>query len=157
MAKTMFTPFEPKATNRFIFYIDGIESYLIKSTDTPNYDTGEIVIDYINVDFKVKSKTRWGDINLTLYDPVNPTGAKMVHDWLELMHKSTNGVDGFAFDDYKKDIDIKYVEPNPGTEFQGWKLYGAFPAVSNWGSLDWAAGDAVLIELTLKYDYAVLI
>ena len=55
MPAMMFTPFEPKATNRFIFYIDGIESYLIKSTDTPSYDTGEIVIDYINVDFKVKS------------------------------------------------------------------------------------------------------
>lgn len=156
MAATMFTPFEPKATNRFIFYIDGIASYLIKATNTPSYDTGEIVIDYINVDFKVKSKTRWQDINMTLYDPVDPTGAAMVHTWLDKMHKSDNGVDGFAFSDYKKDIDIKYVDPK-GSEFQGWKLYGAFPATSNWGDLDWANGDAVTIEVGLKYDYARLI
>lgn len=152
----MFTPFEPKATNRFIFYIDGIESYLIKTASTPSYDTGEIIVDYINVDFKVKSKTRWNDITMTLYDPVNPTGAAMVHDWLDIMHNSSNGVDGFAFADYKKDIDLKYVDPT-GSEFQGWKIYGAFPAATNWGDLDWTTGDAVSIEVTLKYDYARLI
>ena len=156
MAATMFTPFEPKATNRFVFYIDGIESYLIKATNLPNLDNGEIVIDYINVDFKVKGKSRWQDITVTLYDPVDPTAAQMVHDWIDLTHKSDNGVDGFAFDDYKKDIDIKYVDPK-GSEFQGWKLYGAFIGASNWGDLDWSTDDALQIELTLKYDYARLI
>ena len=156
MAATMFTPFEPKATNRFIFYIDGIASYLIKATDLPSIDNGEIVIDYINTDFKVKGKSRWQDITITLYDPVDPTGAKMVHEWIEKTHKSTNGVDGFAFTDYKKNVDIVYVDPT-GAEFQGWVLYGAFIGASNWGSLDWSTDDALTIELTLKYDYAKLV
>jgi hypothetical protein len=155
MAKTTFTPFEPKATNRFIFYIDGIASYLIKATDLPNIDNGEIVIDYINVDFKVKGKSRWQDINITLYDPVDPTGAEMVHNWINLIHNSDDGKDGFAFDDYKKDIIFKYVDPK-GNEFEEWKLYGAFIGSSNWGSMDWANGDAVEIQLGIKYDYAIL-
>ena len=57
----MFTAFEPIVQNRFIFYIDGIPSYLIKQTNLPGFEAGEIVLDHINVYRKVKGKVRWGD------------------------------------------------------------------------------------------------
>lgn len=157
MPAMMFTPFEPKAKFRFVFYIDGIESYLIKQTDLPNLENENIVIDYINVNFKVKGRSNWNDINMTLYDPVDPTGAAMVHDWIDKTHKSDNGVDGFAFDDYKKQVSIKYVNPK-GSEFQEWKIFGAFIKTSNWGEVDWSSTtDPITIQLTLSYDYARLI
>jgi hypothetical protein len=156
MAATMFTPFEPKTNNRFILYIDGIESYLINTTSLPSIENGEIKIEYINVDFKVKSKSTWSNIDITMYDPIDPTGAAMVHDWLDIHHKSDNGVDGYAFDEYKKDIDLKYLDPK-GQEFQGWKIYGAFMTSANWGSMDWAGGDSVSIDVSLAYDYARVI
>ena len=34
--ETMFTAFEPKLQNRFIMYIDGIPSYLIKKVSRSN-------------------------------------------------------------------------------------------------------------------------
>ena len=35
----MFTAFEPKVQNRFIMYIDGIPSYIIKKISRPSVDT----------------------------------------------------------------------------------------------------------------------
>ena len=45
----MFTAFEPKVQNRFIMYIDGIPSYLIKKATAPGFEAGEIILDHINV------------------------------------------------------------------------------------------------------------
>ena len=63
----MFTAFEPKVQNRFIMYIDGIPSYLIKSATAPGFEAGEIILDHINVYRKVKGKVRWNDMTLSLY------------------------------------------------------------------------------------------
>ena len=34
--QAMFTPFEPKLKNRFVFSIDGIPAYLIKTANRPS-------------------------------------------------------------------------------------------------------------------------
>jgi hypothetical protein len=35
-------------------------------------------------------------------------------------------------------------------------LQGAFISEANFGQMDWGTEEAVTIELTLKYDYAIL-
>jgi len=151
----IFTPFEPKVAFRFLLSIDGIPAYLMKASSMPNLDNGEIVIDYINTDFKVKGKSRWQDITVTLYDPVDPSGATAVHDWIKIHHDSESGEDGFAFDEYKKDITIEALDPH-GSPVETWDIKGAFIGASNWGDMDWSTDEAKTIELTIKYDYAVL-
>ena len=42
-SEIMFTAFEPKVQNRFIMYIDGVPSYLVKSVASPSFDAGEII------------------------------------------------------------------------------------------------------------------
>ena len=53
-----FTAYEPKVSNRFIMYVDGIPSYLIKAASRPSIDQGEIVLDHINIERKIKGKSR---------------------------------------------------------------------------------------------------
>lgn len=151
----MFTPFEPKVTFRHRLIIDGITAYTCKAASMPVLEQGGIVIDYINVDFKVKAKSRWEDMSVTLYDPVDPSAAQEVHDWIEIHHNSRTGIDGFAFDEYKKDITLEALDPK-GTAVEKWTIKGAFISNSNWGSMDWAAEDAKTIELNIKFDYAYL-
>ncbi len=151
----IFTPFEPKVAFRFLLSIDGIPAYLMKASSMPSLDNGEIVIDYINTDFKVKGKSRWQDITITLYDPVDPSAALAVHDWIKVHHDSESGEDGFAFDEYKKDITIEALDPH-GAPVETWDIKGAFIGASNWGDMDWSTDEAKTIELTIKYDYAVL-
>ena len=45
----MFTNFEPKMSNRFIMYIEGIPAYLIKTSARPEIQNGKVTIDHINV------------------------------------------------------------------------------------------------------------
>ena len=152
--EVMFTAFEPKVANRFIMYIEGIPSYIIKAASRPSIDQGELILDHINVERKLKGKTRWQDVSITLYDPIVPSGAQAVMEWVRLHHESLTGRDGYSTQ-YKKDIRFNSLSPT-GEIIEEWLLKGAFIADSNFGQMDWATEDSVQIELTLKYDYAVL-
>ena len=68
-----FTAFEPKVQNRFIMYVDGFPSYIIKSVSGMGFDQGEIVLNHINTYRKVKGKLVWNDVTMTLYDPITPS------------------------------------------------------------------------------------
>ncbi len=43
-----FTAFEPKVANRFIMYVDGVPSYMIKEVGEISLEQGEIVLKKIN-------------------------------------------------------------------------------------------------------------
>ena len=77
-----FTSFEPKVANRFVMYVDGIPSYFIKGVTGVEVTSEEIVLNHINVYRKVKGKTKWSDISMTLYDPITPSGAQAVMEWV---------------------------------------------------------------------------
>ena len=145
---------EPKYTNRFIMYISDIPTYIIKAAGRPSLTNGEVLLDHINVERKLKGKTRWQDLSITLYDPIVPSGAQSVMEWVRLHHESLTGRDGYSTQ-YKKDIRFNSLSPT-GEIIEEWLLKGAFIADSNFGTMDWTTEDSVQIELTLKYDYAVL-
>ena len=147
---------EPKYSNRFIMSMGttDIPSYLVKAAARPSMTNGEIVLDHINVDRKVKGKTRWNDIAITLYDPIVPSGAQAVMNWIRRHHESLTGRDGYSAD-YKEQITFNSLSAT-GEYIEEWTLVGAFILDSNFQSMDWGTEDAVTIELTLKYDYAVL-
>ncbi len=52
-----FTAFEPKQTNRFIMYIDGIPAYEIKGVSAVNLAQTSVALNHINVQRYVKGKT----------------------------------------------------------------------------------------------------
>ena len=150
----MYTAYEPKVANRFIMYIEGIPAYIVKAASRPSIDQGELILDHINVERKLKGKSRWQDITVTLYDPVVPAGAQAVMEWVRLHHESVTGRDGYS-DFYKKDITFNVLGP-VGDIVEEWLLKGAFIQAANLNDLDYASSDPVDISLTLRYDYAIL-
>ena len=152
--KIFYKNFEPKLSNRFIMEINGIESYIIKTASRPTFTSEVVELDHINVKRKLKGKSTWDDVNITLYDPIVPSGAQQVMEWVRQSHESLTGRDGYsAF--YKKDITFYLFGP-VGDKIEQWTLKGAFISSANFGELDWASNDPVSIELTLAYDYAIL-
>ena len=149
-----YTNFEPKMKNRYIMEIDGIASYLIKAANRPSITFEPVVLDHINVKRKLKGKGEWQDIEITLFDPIVPSGAQQVMEWVRTSHESITGRDGYA-DFYKKDIDIYMLGP-VGDKIENWKLKGAFINNAVFNDLDWASNDPSEISLTLSYDYAIL-
>lgn len=149
-----FTAFEPKVKNRFIMYIDGIPSYFIKKASTPQIEFGEIKLDHINIYRKLKGKGNWQDITVSLYSPISPSGEQAVMEWVRLSHESVTGRDGYS-DFYKKDISLNTLGP-VGDIVGEWIIKGAFIKSSNFGEYDWSVDEAITLDLTLTYDYAVL-
>jgi hypothetical protein len=152
--KMFYKNFEPKLGNRFIMEINGIESYIIKTASRPTFSSEVVELDHINVKRKIKGKSTWDDVNITLYDPIVPSGAQQVMEWIRTSHESLTGRDGYAAF-YKKDITFYLLGP-VGDKIEQWTLKGAFITSANFGELDWASNDPVSIELTLAYDYAIL-
>ena len=150
----MYKSFEPVQKHRFILYMDGIPSYMIRSVNIPTITQSEIKIDHINVYYKVKGKTTYGDVNMSLYQPISPSGAQMVMEWIRLSHEQTTGRDGYA-DMYKKRLVINILDPFGGIVGE-WVLEGAWIKSSNFGQYDWASDGKVDIELTLAIDHPVL-
>ena len=150
----MFTPFEPKLKNRFIMQIGGINAYLIKTANRPQIQFDEVILEHMNVTRYVKGKGRWQPIEITLYDPVVPSAAQQVMEWIRLSHESVTGRDGYA-DFYKKDVSFQVLGP-VGDVVEEWELKGTFIQEANFGDLAFETSDPVEISLTLKYDYAVL-
>ena len=150
----MYTPYEPKVQNRFILTVDGIPSFIMKKVSRPQIDCGEVILDHINLIRKVKGKCKWGDITMTLYDPIVPSGAQAVMEWVRTQHESVTGRDGYA-DFYKKDFDIFVLGP-VGDKIENWKVKGAYIKTAQFGDLDWSTETQVEIQLTLGVDYCVL-
>ena len=152
--KMFYTNFEPKMKNRYVMEIENIPSYLVKAANRPSIQFEPIVMDHINVKRKLKGKGDWQDVTITLYDPIVPSAAQAVMDWIRLGHESITGRDGYA-DFYKKDIDIFMLGP-VGDKVEQWKLIGAFPTQVNFGDLDASSNEVATATMTLTYDYAIL-
>ena len=153
-ADMFYTAYEPKLQNRFIFYIDGIPAYLVKTAEKPKYTAEEVVLDHINVKRKVKGKSDWSPITCTLYDPVTPSGAQAVMEWVRLHHESVTGRDGYS-DFYKKEIRFNTLGP-VGDIVEEWICKGAYVSQANFGDFDWSSDTPAEITVTIRMDYAIL-
>jgi hypothetical protein len=152
--KMFYTNFEPKMKTRFIMEIDGIDAYLIKTAARPTIKFETIVLDHINIKRKLQGKGEWEDIKIELYDPIVPSAAQKVMEWVRLGHESITGRRGYA-DFYKKDITIKMLGP-VGDVVEKWKLKGALIVNVDFGDLDYSSDDIAQIDIDLAYDYAIL-
>ena len=150
-----YTAFEPKQANRFVLYMDGMPSYLIKQVSAVTLQQGVVTLNHINVERKVKGKSVWQNVTMTLFDPITPSGAQATMEWVRLHHESVTGRDGYS-DFYKKDLTINVLGP-VGDIVSEWILKGAFITNTNFGEYNWDTVDtAINLSIEVSIDYAVL-
>lgn len=150
----MFRAFEPKVQNRFIMYMDNIPSFMVKNVAAPNFTDEEVKLDHINTYRKIRGKREWGNMSMTLYDPITPSGSQAVMEWARLSYESVTGRAGYS-DFYKKDITMNILGP-VGDIVGEWIIKGAFLVNGNFGSYDWSASEVVDLEIEVAMDYCVL-
>jgi hypothetical protein len=149
------TSFETKTKNRFIMYLDGIPAYTLLRCDRPKIQSEKKAIDYINQQRYYKGKTIWQEMTMELYDPVVPSAAQAVMEWIRLGHESVSGRDGYN-DMYAKDVVINVLGP-VGDKVEQWTLKGAFPISVDFGELNYQdTGDPVTITVVMSVNYCIL-
>ena len=154
-SEIFFTAFEPKQKNRFFMSVEGMQSYQIKAVGAVTVEQGTVPLNHINVQRFVKGKTTWGTIEFTLFDPITPSGAQSVMEWVRLHHESVTGRDGYS-DFYKKDLTINVLGP-VGDIVSEWIIKGAMITNASFGDFGWDQENAAQeITMTVQPDYCVL-
>lgn len=153
-AQLLANTFEPKRKFRWILQIDGIDAFVMKTSARPQATFEETVIDYINAKRYISGKMSWNPMQVTMHDPIAPSAAQKIMDWLRLNYEPLTGRMGYATF-YKKDITLKLLDPQ-GTVVELWDITGAWAMDINWGDLDYASSDNAEIAFTIRFDNATL-
>jgi len=146
--------FEPKRKNRWIFAIEGIDAFILKSASRPSFQIGEQEINYINAKRYVAGKLTFDQLNVMLHDPIAPSGAQQVMEWIRTHYESVSGRAGYA-DFYKRDCQLKLLDP-VGTVVELWDIKGAFLTNAKYSDLDYGDDGMADISLTIRFDNCVL-
>jgi len=146
--------FEPKRKNRWVFAIEGIDAFLLKSASRPSISINETEIPWINSTRYLAGKGKFDSISVNLHDPIAPSGAQQVMEWIRTHFESVSGRAGYA-DFYKRDCQLKMLDP-VGTVVELWDIKGAFLTQANFGDLSYDGDEPTDISLTIRFDNCVL-
>mgnify|MGYP001189644784 FL=1 len=146
--------FEPKRKNRWIFALEGIDSFLIKTASRPSVSIEEQTISYMNSKRYLAGNATFETISLTLHDPIAPSGAQQVMEWVRTHFESVSGRAGYA-DFYKRDCQLKLVDP-VGTIIELWDIKGCFLTSAGFGDVSYEDSAMMEVSLTLRFDNCVL-
>ena len=139
--------FEPKRKFRWVFAIEGIDAFLLKTAARPTINTAAQEISFMNSTRFIAGKTKFDAISCTLHDPIAPSGAQQVMEWVRTHFESVSGRSGYA-DFYKRDCQLKLLDP-VGTVVELWDLKGCFLESAAFVYLVYCAEDPAEISLTI--------
>lgn len=134
--------------------IDGLDAFTCVSSARPQMTFDEIEINFINQKRYLSGKMSYQTMNLVLNDPIAPSAAQKVMQWIMLNYEVLTGRAGYA-SFYKKDIALKMLDP-VGNVVEKWTITGAWIQDCNFDDLDYTNQDPAQITLSLRYDSALI-
>lgn len=154
----MPVPYEPKKQNRFILRFPsslGINEWFVISTKRPTMTINEVEIPFLNTSTYVAGRFNWETIDVTFKDPIGPSAAQALMEWVRLHAESVTGRMGYAAG-YKKDIELEMLDPT-GVVVEKWILQGSMLTNVDFGSLDYSSEDIAEITATIRMDRCILV
>ena len=157
---------EPKRKNRWILKFDRIPNAQtdaseklaidIVSASRPSVSVEPIEISRLNEKFKFAGTPSWEDIGCTFYDydKGKDSATQILYKWFTSIYNPLTGGQGYAIV-YKTNASLALLGPD-GKIIEIWDLFGCFPSSYNFQELSYEGADAVQVDISLKYDYAVL-
>lgn len=144
--------YEPKRVFEWVLEIDGLDSFVAKTAERPKKNHEDITIDWINEKRFLAGKGEWQPIQIALYDPISPSAAAKVYEWLKLVHNDATGRMNYA-SVYKKNFKLKILDPR-GRVVEQWTCVGGWPKEINFSGngLDYSSSDALTVEFQLRAD-----
>ena len=146
--------FEPKRKFRWVLAIEGVDAFLVKTASRPTIEIPSQEINWINTTRYIAGKAKFSTMSVTLHDPIAPSGAQQVMEWIRTHYESVSGRAGYA-DFYKRDIQLKMLDPI-GTVVELWDIKGAQITNATFGDLDYGTEDPSDISLTIQMDNCIL-
>ena len=154
----MPVPYEPLRKNRFILRFPdelGIQEWWVSTASRPKYTSDEVSIPFLNTETYVIGRFRWESMSVTFRDPIGPSAAQALMEWVRLCAESVTGRMGYAAG-YKQNVDLEMLDPT-GVVVEKWILEGTFMTDVNFGSLSYSQDALADISATLRMDRCILV
>jgi hypothetical protein len=154
----MPVPYEPKRVNRFILRFPsplGINEWFVETSARPSIKIASTEIQFLNTSTFVAGRFNWDPISVTFRDPIGPSAAQALMEWVRLCAESVTGRMGYAAG-YKQDVYLEMLDPT-GVVVEKWLLEGTFLTDVNFGSLDYKSDGLATITASLRMDRCVLL
>jgi len=151
-------PYEPKRQNRFILRFPsslGINEWFVETASRPQIQIKSTEIQFLNTSTYVAGRFTWQPMSVTFRDPIGPSAAQALMEWVRLHAESVTGRMGYAAG-YKKDIDLEMLDPT-GVVVEKWILYGTFLTTVNFGPLSYSVDNLATITAQMQMDRCVLV
>ena len=151
-------PYEPKRQNRFILRFPsslGINEWFVESAARPSIKIGSTEIQFLNTSTFVAGRFNWDPITVKFRDPIGPSAAQALMEWVRLHAESVTGRMGYAAG-YKKDIDLEMLDPT-GVAVEKWILQGVFLTNVDFDSLGYSEDGLITVKATLRPDRCILV
>ena len=154
----MPVPYEPKRQNRFILRFPsplGINEWFVESASRPSIKINGTEIQFLNTSTYVAGRFNWDPITVKFRDPIGPSAAQALMEWVRLCAESVTGRMGYAAG-YKKNVDIEMLDPT-GVVVEKWIMYGTFMTDVNFNQLAYNQDGLATIAATMRMDRCVLV
>jgi hypothetical protein len=151
-------PYEPKRMNRFILRFPGplgINEWFVESTQRPHIKIGATEIQFLNTSTFVAGRFNWEALSVKFRDPIGPSAAQALMEWVRLHAESVTGRMGYAVG-YKRNIDLEMLDPT-GVVIEKWILQDTFLTDVNFGDLNYSQDGLATISATLRMDRCILV
>jgi len=167
---------EPKRSFKFVLSIGGVPAWVVKDAARPEITVGaEATHRFISHQFKFPGRVSWGDVAVTLVDPIDyeigsmlfdivkDAGYDLPNNWTEenegwkrsLSKKRFMGFEtgGNPIENKLGEVSIKTLDTD-GKEVETWTLKNTWVKKIAYGKFDYGTDALVNIAVTFAYDYA---
>jgi hypothetical protein len=151
-------PYEPKRMNRFILRFPstlGINEWFVESASRPHIKIKDVEIPFLNTSTYVAGRFNWDPIQVKFRDPIGPSAAQALMEWVRLHAESVTGRMGYAAG-YKKNVDLEMLDPT-GVVVEKWILEGTFLTDVGFGELAYSNDGIAQITASLRMDRCILV
>lgn len=151
-------PYEPKRQNRFILRFPsdlGINEWFVQTASRPTIKIGETEIPFLNTSTWVAGRFVWDPITVKFLDPIGPSAAQALMEWVRLCAESVTGRMGYAAG-YMRTLDLEMLDP-AGVVVEKWLLVNSFLTNVDFGSLAYNQDSLADITATIRMQRCVLV
>jgi hypothetical protein len=149
--------YEPKTQNRWVLLFPddvGIQTWAVKSVDTPKIEMDKKVIQFLNTETYFVSSYKWADMGVTIRDFIAPSQSEALMEWVRLHAESVTGRMGYNVG-MAKDIILQSLDPT-GVATEEWLLKNTIVTGSvEFGSFDYTNSDIRELKFTMSPQYCV--
>jgi hypothetical protein len=160
---------DPKRQFRFKVEFTGIQSqnggqllWYAKTVSKPSFSVNTSTHTYLNHVFNYPGAVTWGDVSVSLVDPVGPDMSATLTD-IVVQSGYTPPTDANSMGTMSKakaagalgTVFITQIDGD-GEELEKWTLWNAFISEVKYGDLAYGTDDLTELSITLKYDWAKL-